>query len=219
MPPEPPAPIDDAVVDGLGAPPGGDDPGIVGADETPRRRARRSRLAIEWAVIVIIAVLISFLMRTYVIQTFFIPSASMEPTLQLGDRIIVSKLSVDFGTIHRGDIVVFKAPPKEHCGTVVADLVKRVVGIPGDRLKSIGNTIYYEPQGAAHYTALDQTWPHYNPLGTPIGNVTVPANSYFVMGDNHPDSCDSRMWGAVPRKDIIGKVFLRIWPLSRIAFL
>jgi signal peptidase I len=57
------------------------------------------------------------------------------------------------------------------------------------------------------------------PLGTPIGHVTVKANQYFVMGDNHPDSCDSRFWGTVPRSDIIGKVFLRIWPLSRIGFL
>ena len=64
----------------------------------------------------------------------------MEPTLQVGDRILVSKLSVDFGTIHRGDIVVFKAPPAEHCGEPVTDLVKRVIGLPGDHLTLQGRT-------------------------------------------------------------------------------
>ncbi len=189
---------------------------VEGSDEVPDEGSparRRRKYVIEWAVIVVIAVLASFLVRTFVFETYFIPSASMEPTLMIGDRIIVNKLAVDFGTIHTGDIVVFKAPPNENCGTKVDDLVKRVIGVPGDHLTSKGNTIYINGK------ALDITWSHYEPLGTPIGNVTVPKNNYFVMGDNYPDSCDSRFWGTVPRSDIIGKVFLRIWPLSRIGFL
>jgi len=187
-------------------------------DETPApvmpsRRQRRRRVFIEWVVIVVAAVLVSFFMRTFAFQTFFIPSASMQPTLMIGDRIIVSKLSVDFGTIHRGDILVFKAPPAENCGEPVTDLVKRVIGLPGDHLTSKGNTIY------VNGSPLDETWTHTEPLGQAIGNVTVKANQYFMMGDNHSDSCDSRMWGTVPRSDIIGKAFLRIWPLSRIGFL
>ena len=179
----------------------------------PPHTKRRKHLVFEWVIIVIAAVLVSFLMRTFVVQTFFIPSASMEPTLQIGDRIIVSKLSVSLGTINRGDILVFKAPPAEHCGEVVTDLVKRVIGLPGDHLTSVGNTIYINGN------KLAEPWTHTEPLGNPIGNVVVPANSYFMMGDNHADSCDSRMWGSVPRSDIIGKVFVRIWPLSRIGFL
>jgi signal peptidase I len=180
---------------------------------TARPKASNRKVLIEWAVIIVIAVVASLLVRTYVFQTYFIPSASMEPTLQVGDRIIVNKLSVDFGTIHTGDIVVFKAPPAENCGTKVTDLVKRVIGVPGDHLTSKGNTIYINGK------ALDESWSHVEPLGTPIGHVTVKPGQYFVMGDNHPDSCDSRFWGTVPRSDIIGKVFLRIWPLSRIGFL
>jgi len=137
----------------------------------------------------------------------------MEPTLQIGDRLIVDKLSIEFGTINRGDIVVFKAPPSENCGAKVADLVKRVIGLPGDHLTSKGNTIYVNAK------PLKENWPHTEPLGPPIGNVTVPANRYFMMGDNHSDSCDSRSWGTVPRSDIIGKAFVRIWPLSRIGSL
>ena len=176
---------------------------------TPPRRKRPLRLVTEWIIILIVALTISFLMRAYVVQTFYIPSGSMEPTLQIGDRIIVSKLSSELGTIHRGDILVFRAPPAEHCGEPVTDLVKRVIGLPGDQLTSKGNTIY------VNGSALRETWTHYEPLGPAIGHVSVPANSYFMMGDNHPDSCDSRMWGSVPKSDIIGKVFLRIWPLSR----
>jgi signal peptidase I len=176
----------------------------------PRRRA-----LIEWSAIIVVAVLVSFLMRTYVFQTFFIPSGSMEPTLQIGDRIIVNKLAVSLGTINIGDIVVFKAPPQEHCdpSNPVSDLVKRVIGIPGDTLTSTGNTIYVNGK------ALDETWTHSEPLGQPITKITLQPNMYFMMGDNHSDSCDSRTWGPVPRSDIIGKAFVRIWPLSRIGFL
>jgi signal peptidase I len=189
------------------------EPAVTPDGTKPTRRRSTRWLIGEWAVIIVLAVVVSFVMRTYVVQTFFIPSASMEPTLQIGDRILVSKLSIDFGTVHTGDIVVFKAPPAEHCGDAVSDLVKRVIGVPGDHLTSKGNTIYINGH------ALNETWTHVEPLGTPIGNVTVPPDSYFVMGDNHPNSCDSRYWGFVPRKDLIGKVFFRIWPLSHVGFL
>jgi signal peptidase I len=184
-------------------------------EAAPPRVRSKSRSLVEWLAVVVIAVVVSLLIRTYVFQTFYIPSGSMEPTLLIGDRIVVSKLSVEFGTIHIGDILVFKAPPavKTQCGDDVADLVKRVIGVPGDHLTSRGNTIYVN--GAA----LKQTWTHDEPIGKAIGNVTVPKNNYFMMGDNEPDSCDSRYWGTVPRSSIIGKVFLRIWPLSRIGFI
>jgi signal peptidase I len=178
--------------------------------DTPQARNRsRSRVFREWVIIIVVAVGISFLLRTFVFQTYYIPSASMEPTLMIGDRIIVDKLSVDFGSIHRGDIVVFKAPPTENCGVNDADLVKRVIGLPGDHLTSHDNTIIVNGH------PLKENWSHSEPLGPPIGNVVVPANHYFVMGDNHDDSCDSRSWGTVPHSDIIGKAFVRIWPISR----
>ncbi len=179
----------------------------------PRKRLRRQ--LVEWVLIVVVALIVSVGLRTYAFQTFYIPSPSMNPTLQDGDRIIVNKLAVDFGTINRGDILVFRAPPAEDCSTLpVTDLVKRVIGLPGDKLYSIGNTIY------VNGTALDEVWPHTEPLGgeiAPASNpVVVTANHYFMMGDNHDDSCDSRMWGTIPRSDVIGKAFVRIWPLTRI---
>jgi len=185
-------------------------------DEAPTKRPRRRRRSvIEWLIVVVVAVLVSLLIRTYVFQTFYIPSGSMEPTLLIGDRIVVSKLSVELGTVHRGDIVVFKAPAAvlTQCGDNVTDLVKRVIGLPGDTLTSKGNTIYVNGQ------PLAQPWAHNEPLGRQIGTVTVKANHYFMMGDNQPSSCDSRYWGTVPRSSIIGKAFVRIWPLSRLGFL
>jgi signal peptidase I len=181
----------------------------------PKKDRSTRRSIIEWAFVVVIAVLVSLLIRTYVFQTFYIPSGSMEPTLQIGDRIVVSKLSVEFGTIHRGDILVFKAPPGvlTDCGDNVTDLVKRVIGLPGEHLTSKGNTIYVNGH------ALKQPWTHNEPISRQIGHVTVPANHYFMMGDNEPNSCDSRYWGSIPRSSVIGKVFVRIWPFSRIGFL
>jgi signal peptidase I len=190
-------------------------PPLDAVEPVPRKVQSRSRTIVEWLIVLAIAVLVSLLVRTYVFQTFSIPSGSMEPTLQVGDRILVSKLSVEFGTIHRGDILVFKAPPdvRSDCGDDVADLVKRVIGLPGDHLTSKGNTIY------VNGSPLKQPWTHNEPIFRHIGRVTVPANHYFMMGDNEPNSCDSRYWGSIPRSSVIGKVFLRIWPLSRIGFL
>ena len=191
------------------------------ADSRPAKAStNRRRLIIEWAIILIVAAVISLVIRTFAFQTFYIPSGSMNPTLWEGDRIVVNKLAVTFGTIHTGDILVFKAPPSvaTDCGDPVADLVKRVIGLPGQRLYSIGYTIYVDGK------VLDQTWPHYVSLGgseiAPKNDpIVVPANQYFMMGDNHSNSCDSRTWGTVPKSDMIGKAFIRIWPLWHIRFL
>ncbi|MGH3732450.1 MAG: signal peptidase I [Acidimicrobiales bacterium] len=170
----------------------------------------RYRGLVEWIIVLVAAVLVSLFVSSYVFQTYWIPSKSMEPTLYVGNRILVNKLSVELGHINIGDIVVFKAPPdvKTQCSDPVPDLVKRVIGLPGDHLSSRGNTIYVNGK------ALKEKWSHYEPLGPPLNNVTVPKGQYFMMGDNHDNSCDSRTWGTVPRSDIIGKVFLKFWPLS-----
>jgi signal peptidase I len=198
------------------------DPPEYAPVQTSRPLKRRRRATLEWALIVVVAVVASFVVRTFLFQTYVIPSGSMEPTLMIGDRIIVDKLSVDFGTIHTGDIVVFDAPPNalQDCSSPgVTVFVKRVIGVPGDQLTSKGNTIYIKTPGSATFQALDEKWTHSEPLGPPIGHVTVSAGHYFMMGDNHNDSCDSRTWGTVARKDLIGKAFVRIWPLARIGFL
>lgn len=186
-------------------------PGLADDDATDvERRRGPGRWLLEWTLVIVLALGLAVGVRTYVLQTFFIPSGSMEPTLDVGNRILVLKIAYDFTSPAIGDVIVFKAPPTEHCGDPsVTDLVKRIVGLPGERIASRGNQILINGH------VLRQDWPHYTLLLTPIRPQVIPANQYFVMGDNHPASCDSRDWGTVPSKDIIGKVVLKIWPLSQ----
>jgi signal peptidase I len=172
-------------------------------------------------VVIVFALVVAVLLRLFVVQTYFIPSASMEPTLQVGDHIAVNKLSYDLHGVHRGDIVVFSSPTDEHCGgPVVPDLVKRIVGLPGETisLSGHGNVLI---NGAL----LRESWLPESERGTtyagPVGAAydldrpfKVPANDYFVMGDNRKESCDSRFWGPVPKSSIVGKVDVRIWPIT-----
>jgi signal peptidase I len=171
--------------------------------------------------VVVVAVLVAVLLRAFVVQTFYIPSGSMEPTLQIGDRILVDKLSYHLHGVDRGDIVVFSRPPAENCGgPEVNDLVKRVIGLPGDVLSlSSNHDVVVDGKN------LNEAWLPSMELGNtfpgPGGNgfnlahpYRVPVNNYFVMGDNRTDSCDSRYWGPITKSLIVGKVDVRVWPIS-----
>jgi signal peptidase I len=218
---EPPAGRADILGATGGAPPPGDPaPDGAGAPDPPRT----SRWLREAIIVVVVAVLVAVLLRTFVVQTFFIPSGSMEPTLQVGDRILVNKLSYHLHGVGRGDIVVFSRPPAENCGgPEVNDLVKRVIGLPGETLSLSGGHVYVDGR------ALDESWLPASAQGVtrpgPGGTLyslqhayKVPADDYFVMGDNRTDSCDSRYWGPIPKSLIVGKVEMRVWPLSSIGF-
>ena len=158
---------------------------------------------IEWTIILIAVLLCTVVLRTYVVQSFSIPSLSMYPTLQVGDRIIVNKLSYDLHSIHRGDIVVFARPPLED--QEYADLVKRVIGLPGETISSKDGHVYIDgkrlnepwlPPGPDSYTGALPGDPH--PQFNLPGPVKIPAGEYYVMGDNRTDSEDSRFFGPIP---------------------
>lgn len=168
--------------------------------------AHRRRAALEWVVLVGAALVIALLVKTFLFQAFFIPSESMVPTLQVGDRVLVNKLSDDFGGVHRGDVVVFEAPPAARSGDI-ADLVKRVIGLPGD-------TVEARDDGAVYVNGRRLDEP-YLPSGTVTTNLPptkVPAGHIFVMGDNRGASRDSRYFGPVKESTIVGRVFVKIWP-------
>jgi signal peptidase I len=199
----------------------GDGDAIWGEGGTgPAVPERRTHWLRESVVVIVVALVVALLLRTFVVQTFFIPSGSMEPTLQVGDRILVNKLSYHFHPVHRGDIVVFARPPAENCGGLpVNDLVKRVIGLPGNVISLSGGYVYIDGK------KLDESWLPASEQGVteqgPAGNNSnlarpykVPANDYFVMGDNRQDSCDSRYWGPITKSLIVGKVELRVWPLT-----
>ena len=191
---------------------GGDQPAPgAAATAQPRRRRRRSRWLVEWGVVLVVALVVAVLVRTYVLETFFIPSGSMEPTLMPGDRIVVDKLSFHIHRVYRGDIVVFRRPPawpKDY-----QDLVKRVIGMPGETISASGGNVYIDGR------LLREPWLHAGVTTANFAPVQVPAGDYFMMGDNRGDSADSRFYGPVPGKDFVGQVVFRYWPLSRLGSL
>jgi signal peptidase I len=171
-----------------------------------------TRQVVEWIVILVAALTVAILVKTFLIQAFFIPSGSMEPTLKPGDRVLVNKLSYELHSIHRGDIVVFKRPPSEP-NPAINDLIKRVIGLPGDRIEARQGMVYINGQ------ALSEPYLPPGTVTTGLPLTTVPAGQYFVLGDNRGDSADSRVIGPIARHLIVGRAFIRVWPLSGIGFL
>ncbi|HMK63090.1 MAG TPA: signal peptidase I [Acidimicrobiales bacterium] len=186
--------------------------------EAPPAHHRRWRWVVEWAMVLVIALAVALVVRAYVIQTFFIPSQSMEPTLMVGDRILVDKLSYHLHAVHRGDIVVFSRPPGEPASSDIQDLVKRVVGLPRETIWSINGNVYVQGPDTHNQVLLVPEPVPGTQLGPPIKRTYIPANDFFVLGDNRTDSDDSRYFGFVPRSDIVGRVVMRIWPVSNIRF-
>ena len=160
---------------------------------------------------ILVAVLLAGLVRTFAFQTFSIPSSSMVPTLGVYDRILVQKAFFNWHDVHEGDIVVFTHPPLDQCpGPPAGDLVKRVIALPGQTIYSSGNNIYINGRLLA-----EPYLPPYDPLGPPIASsqhpYRVPPGEFYVLGDNRSDSCDSRYWGPVEGSSIIGKAVLVRW--------
>jgi signal peptidase I len=176
------------------------------------RKRRPVRLAIEWGAILVVAVVAAILIRSFVVQPFFIPSGSMEPTLQVNDRVLVNKLSYHFHPVHRGDIVVFHKPPSDN-SPGVKDLIKRVIGLPGETISGQNGRVYINGD------PLTESWLPKGETTQPFPPTAIPAGDYFMMGDNRGDSADSRFFGPVAKKLFIGRAFLRVWPLSRIGTL
>jgi signal peptidase I len=193
--------------------PGGTDTAILPDDATRRRRRRQSgtKKAIEWVVLIGAALVIALLIKTFLFQAFYIPSESMYPTLKTHDRVLVNKLSYKLHPVHRGDIVVFEKPKTETSD--IKDLVKRVIGLPNETVEGRDGHIYingkllkepYLPDGTETSTFAGQT---------------IPSNSIWVMGDNRVASRDSRYFGPILKSTIVGRVFVRIWPVKRVGFL
>ena len=179
------------------------------ADAGPRRRRRWRRALAETAITILVAALLAGLVRTFAFQTFWIPSSSMVPTIDVYDRVLVQKAFFTWHDVREGQIVVFSHPPLDHC-LGEGDLVKRVIALPDQTIYSSGNSIYVNGRLLA-----EPYLPQYDPLGPPIASsqhpYRVPAGEFYVLGDNRADSCDSRYWGPITGSSIIGKVVLTFW--------
>lgn len=161
--------------------------------------------------ILITAVILALVIRTFVAEPRFIPSASMLPTLELGDRLVVEKISYKFHPPAYADIVVFAVPPQLQADGYQADqaFIKRAIGLPGDRISLKNGQVYRND------LLLTEPYLKITPKPEDISNITIPPGQLFVMGDNRNNSNDSRYWGTLPMKNLIGKAIWRFFPLTR----
>jgi signal peptidase I len=190
---------------------------------------RRLRVAVDWIVTIVGAIAIVLAIKAWVVNPYRIPSSSMEPTLhcarpasgceaRFSDRVLANRFIYHFRDPKRGEIVVFNTTPvvRQKCNAG-GTFVKRIIGLPGDRVQSrlVNGKDYVFVNGKQ----LDEPYIQADRRSAdPTKTYTVPPASYFMMGDNRASSCDSRSWGALPRANIIGKVFMTYWPPNRISF-
>jgi signal peptidase I len=214
--------------------PGPQVPDAAFAPAKPRTRLERFRAwrfapVVEVIATIAVALALAESVQAAVVKPFVIPSASMEPTLAIGQRVLVNRLAYDFSSPQRGDIVVFHPPSSLTCAVTVPStepcprsnskeasqyFVKRVIGLPGDRISITdghpvinGKPLWNEPYILPCVDSGSCYFPH---------AMTVPRGEYFMLGDNRGDSDDSRFWGPIPGSWIIGEVFATYWPPDRI---
>ena len=223
-----------------------DPPEVDGEDSKPEKSSRRRSFWREMVILILIALGLAFFMKTFLVQAFYIPSRSMENTLQVGDRVMVNKLAYVLGDIHRGDLVVFhggdswdQAVETADSGNVFTDTlrpvagafgftpggekdyIKRVIGLPGDHVQCCD-----DGRMTVNGVPLDEPYvfPGNAPSDQPF-EVTVPEDRIWVMGDHRAASRDSRAYddepggGAIPIESVIGRAFVVVWPASEAGLL
>ena len=192
---------------------------------------RQWRIVIDWAITILGAVAIVLAIKAYVVNPYRIPSSSMEPTLHCArpgsgcearwsDRVLANRFIYHFRDPKRGEIVVFKTPPAAQVacnsgeqGAGGETFVKRLVGLPGETWREQDGFIYIDGK------KLNEPYVKADRRDTEtIPSRTIAAGQYLMLGDNRASSCDSRRWGTVPRKNLIGPVFAVYWPPGRLGF-
>jgi len=197
-------------------------------EQTEKRRGAFWR---ELLILAAVAILVAFVVRVFVLQTFYIPSQSMEHTLNVWDRVLVNKLVYDFRDPHRGEIVVFKAPELWQSGDEGEDFIKRIIGVPGDHVQCCDANGLMVINGKA----IQEPFIYRNadgvqdPAAEPAFDITVPAGRLWVMGDHRSESGDSlQNWNqfghdmdkaTIPEDSVIGRAFTVFWPVNRATWL
>ncbi len=181
------------------------------------------RLLVEWVGVIGIALVIAIIVRMFLLQQFYISGPSMETTMFTNNRVLVNKLAYQIGDVKRGDVVVFDRATVNGDDVVHDDLIKRVIALGGETIsiKScvvyINGTILPEPYLPARDTEM--TDPQDRCSTVDIVDTVIPQGEFFLMGDNRPQSYDSRMFGPITREMIVGRAFVIIWPVTQWRFL
>ena len=184
-----------------------------------------TRVVLDWVITIAGAILIVLAIKQWVVNPYRIPSSSMKPTLhcarpapgceaRFSDRVLANRFIYRFESPKRGQIIVFNTPPlaKVRCGAG-GTFVKRLIGLPGETVSEKNGYVYINGKLLKEPYIQPERRDH-----EPMRTWHVPPGYYFFMGDNRSQSCDSRVWGAVPRKNLIGEVFFVYWPPNRIGF-
>jgi signal peptidase I len=181
-----------------------------------QQKLGRVRSLREWATVIAGAIGIALIVRAFLLASFFIPSPSMTPTLHNGDRVLVNKLAYRVHDVHRGDVVVFERPPELKDAPEVKDLIKRVIGLPGETVEFRDGRILIDGH------LLDEP---YLPAGTQTlaktkgETITVAEGDVLVLGDNRENSKDGRYFGPFSQKLIVGRAFVLYFPMKNLGFL
>lgn len=175
------------------------------------KQVMRSIFNRETVESLIIAFVLAMIIRTFIVQAFKIPTGSMMPTLQVGDRILVCKFLYWFREPEQGEIIVFKYPedPK-------LDYIKRLIATSGQKVRITNGKIYIDEEPVTNSRICSHFYYNRGAYGDPNLPIVVPEESYFVLGDNSGNSRDSRYWGFVPKRNLVGKAILVYWPLTRL---
>lgn len=163
----------------------------------------------EYIILIGTSLLMVFLVRTFIAQPFVVSGASMEPTFHTNEYLIVDQLSYEIGNPKRGEVIIFKYPliPSRY-------FIKRVIGLPGETVRITGTTVEIKEVGSDSYFTLDEPYVQF-PKESFV-ETTLNEDEYFVMGDNRMASLDSRSWGPLNESFIVGKAFVRLFPISKI---
>jgi signal peptidase I len=195
------------------------------AAATPLRSAVQSQLRtlIEWTGVAVGALAVALLIKAFLLQAFYIPTASMDPTLAEDDRVLVNKLSYKIGDVQRGDIIVFSRPAGAP-GTI-DDFIKRVIALPGETISFSEGDVFIDGRSLSEdyvhdaLTTTNDIIPGCDNAPAVTDTCRVPDDMVFVMGDNRRASFDSRRFGPVNTDTIVGRSFLKVWPIGDIGFL
>jgi signal peptidase I len=194
-------------------------PGESDVDGGRSRAVDSFRAVRDWVVVLVVALLVALGIRTFVLQQFYISGPSMETTLFQPNRVLVNKLSYRFGDIDRGDVVVFDRVTSNGRDVQHDDLIKRVIALPGESVSIKACVVYVDGKQLDEPYLPDRDTQQTDLVARcrqpEMAAVEVPDGQVFVLGDNRPQSMDSRVFGPVDKKSIVGRAFVVIWPISR----